>query len=59
MLNSELIAELLQRDPNGEVQIYGSEEAVEVSSYWDVKKVNGFVNSPNTVIEIGDLRTVG
>lgn len=53
MLNSELIAELLQRDPNGEVQIYGSEESVGVRSYWDVEKVDGFTNNPDTVLHIG------
>ena len=54
MTNSELIAELLQRDPAGDVQIFAKDE--DGSTYYDISEVNGFTNSPDTVLHVGEVR---
>lgn len=54
MKNSELIAELQRRDPEGDVQIYITDG--DSGAYYDMSKVNGFTNSPDTVLEAGEVR---
>jgi hypothetical protein len=54
MKNSELIAELQRRDPDGDAQIYITDG--DSGSYYDISKVNGFTNGPDTVLEAGEVR---
>jgi len=54
MKNSELIAELQRRDPDGDVQIYIKDG--DSGAYYDISNVNGFINMPDTVLEAGEVR---
>jgi hypothetical protein len=56
MKNKELIEQLKLRDPEGTVQVFVQDD---LQTYYDLAKVNGFVNGPDTVLEAGEVRCVG
>lgn len=49
----DLIADLGNRDPEGDVQIFGEDDGD--YAYYEIREVNGFDNSPNVVIECGEF----
>lgn len=57
MTNGELIKKLQERDPAGDVQIFSVEDGLNVCC--DIARVTGFINLPDTVIEVGEVRCTG
>lgn len=49
MKNKDLIRLLQARDPEGDAQIFVKDE--EGGIYYDIAKVDGFINAPHTVLE--------
>lgn len=59
MTTGALIAELRKHDPEGEAQIFIANRDDGTEAWYSISKVNGFVNSPDSVIELGDLISGG